>query len=146
MSVIERRVLLPSGTPLPVFPAFVSAGPLDIPELTDNITYYVTYTGGPADRPVFRVFYGNEFVATITPSEDGRDTVIDAGSFVVSPPNGDFDFWLSQPRGPTAASGITYVIGCKCIPGGVKRVTLDVADAAVAGSSVQVTVTGAGPS
>lgn len=145
MSVIERRVLLPAGTPLPVSPVFISAGPLDIPEKTDNITFYVTYTG--PDRPVFQVFYGNEFVAVITPSEDGRDTVIDSSSFTVSPPNGDFDFWLSRPRGPSSASGITYVIGCKCIPGGVKRVRLDIADfGPVGGGTIEVTVTGDGGS
>lgn len=143
MSVIERRVLLPAGTPLPAFPAFISAGPLDLPEGTDNLAFYVTYTG--TDRPIFRVFYGNQFVASIAPSEDGRDTVIEGGSFSVTPPNGQFDFWLSQPRGPTASSGITYIIGCKCIPGGVKRVTLDIAEETGAGGTVEITATGAGP-
>lgn len=143
MSLIPRRELLPAGTALPASPAFVSAGPLDIPEGTDSITFYVTYVGGAT--PVFHVFYGDEFVAVLTPSEDGRDTTIDGGSFVVAAPNGTFDIWLSQPQGPSGATGLTYIVSCRAIPGGTKRVTLDIADETDTGSTIAVVVTGAGP-
>lgn len=140
--IIERRVLLPAGTPLSVFPLFVLSPSLDIPEGTRSLTFFITYVG--ADRPIFRVFYGDQFVASLAPSDDGRDTIVEGGSLSLTPPDAQFDFWLSQPRGPSTASGITYILNCNCIPGGIRRVTLEVADATVAGSTIEVTVTGDG--
>lgn len=144
--IIPRRVFLPS-TVIAAFPAFTTPTPLDLPEKTEALTFYVTYTEGAAGgRPVFRVLYGSTLVAVL-PGEDARDTVIDSGSLVITTPNGRFDFYMSEARGPDPAGAtITYIVSCTAIPGGVRRANLLVAEVGVPGTpgTVSMTVTGDG--
>lgn len=137
--IIERRVLL-TAEAIPAFPLFVDAGPLDLPENTNKITFYCTVSNN-AVRPIFQVLYGNDFVATLV-GENARDTVIDGSAgLVIVPPDATFDFYLGRSRGPLDSGGITYIVACKNIPGGLRQITLQISDDAGPGT-VDVTVSG----
>lgn len=102
-TIHRASMMLPAGG------AFTSEPPesqafFAIPNGTTGFTFYAVYTRGAAGgRPIFRLEYGNGV-------EEARSIVIDDASLAIGGADGEFDFYMSEPRGPGPidANPITY--------------------------------------